>query len=207
MLIITPDTSPLCDQVGTEANPFPEQYTATIKLYGHIRSRELPIYGTKVLALREGTLDLHGHPTPVTWTTLSTTANAGDTQITLTTPVNWKVHTCCLTLFFFFFLLWSDHNHHILSLYRSAVQPSPHHHPPQKCFGLVQSRGPWHKFVDALGLNDLASHSSLWWFSHSHCLLSLDCGVVQFSAGRLFLWTPFMMYEWGLHLPQIHVRF
>ena len=94
MLIITPDTSPLCDQVGTEANPFPEQYTATIKLYGHIRSRELPIYGTKVLALREGTLDLHGHPTPVTWTTLSTTANAGDTQITLTTPVNWKVHTC-----------------------------------------------------------------------------------------------------------------
>ncbi|KAK7105773.1 hypothetical protein V1264_017108 [Littorina saxatilis] len=78
-------------QVGTEAKPFPEQYTAVIKLYGHLRSKELPIYGTKVLALREGTLDLHGHPTPVTWTLLETTANAGDTSLTLTTPVNWKV--------------------------------------------------------------------------------------------------------------------
>ena len=160
MLIIAPDTSTLCDQVGTEANPFPEQYTATIKLYGHIRSRELPIYGTKVLALREGTLDLHGHPTPVTWTTLSTTANAGDTQITLTTPVNWKVHTCWLTLFFFFFLQWSDHNHHVdyfvtLQKVNSATHPHPHH-PLKKCFGLLQSGGL------ALGLNDLAGHSSLW---------------------------------------------
>ncbi|KAK7468036.1 hypothetical protein BaRGS_00036740, partial [Batillaria attramentaria] len=78
-------------QVGTEANPFPEQYTALIKLYGHPRSRELPIYGAKVLALRNGTLDLHGHPTPVTWTHLASTAAVGATQITLTTRVNWKV--------------------------------------------------------------------------------------------------------------------
>ena len=116
VLMIKQHTPPLCTQVGTEANPFPEQYTATIKLYGHLRSRELPIYGTKVLALREGTLDLHGHPTPVTWTTLSTTANAGDTQITLTTPVNWKVHThvftvsvfchCCDTLFSSSLMWW-----------------------------------------------------------------------------------------------------
>ena len=77
--------------MGTEANPFPEQYTATIKLYGHQKSRELPIYGTKVLGLREGTLDLHGYPTPVTWTLLAATASAGATQVTLTTPVNWKV--------------------------------------------------------------------------------------------------------------------
>ena len=50
VLMIKQHTPPLCTQVGTEANPFPEQYTATIKLYGHLRSRELPIYGTKVLA-------------------------------------------------------------------------------------------------------------------------------------------------------------
>ncbi|XP_076438726.1 fibrocystin-L-like isoform X2 [Babylonia areolata] len=79
-------------QVGTESEPFPEQYTAIIKLYGHQRSRELPIYGTKMLALRDGTLDLHGRPTPVTWTELSVTATAGSTQLSLTTPVNWKVN-------------------------------------------------------------------------------------------------------------------
>ena len=29
-------------------------------MHGHVKSKELPIYGTKVLAIRNGTLDLHG---------------------------------------------------------------------------------------------------------------------------------------------------
>ncbi|KAK7468041.1 hypothetical protein BaRGS_00036745, partial [Batillaria attramentaria] len=78
-------------QVGTEDSPFPAQYTACIVLHGHLRSRELPIYGTKVIAVRNGTLDMHGSPTPVTWTLLASEANVGDTSITLTTPVNWRV--------------------------------------------------------------------------------------------------------------------
>ena len=45
-------------QVGTETEPF--QHKGIITLHGHHRSRELPIYGTKVLAVRNGTLDLHG---------------------------------------------------------------------------------------------------------------------------------------------------
>ncbi|KAJ8273405.1 hypothetical protein GJAV_G00101260 [Gymnothorax javanicus] len=53
-------------QVGTEDEPF--QHKAIITLHGHLRSPELPIYGTKTLAIREGTLDLHGIPVPpVTW--------------------------------------------------------------------------------------------------------------------------------------------
>ncbi len=45
-------------QVGTEAEPF--MSNALIMMHGHPRSQELPIYGTKTLAVREGTLDLHG---------------------------------------------------------------------------------------------------------------------------------------------------
>ena len=47
-------------QAGTEAKPFPKPNTATITMYGHLRSKELPIYGTKTLAVREGTLNLYG---------------------------------------------------------------------------------------------------------------------------------------------------
>ncbi|XP_021347967.1 fibrocystin-L-like [Mizuhopecten yessoensis] len=76
-------------QVGTEQAPF--QNKATITLYGHQRSKELPIYGTKTLAVREGTLDLHGIPTPITWTKLAETANAGTNVIKLEQAVNWNV--------------------------------------------------------------------------------------------------------------------
>ncbi|XP_033757813.1 fibrocystin-L-like [Pecten maximus] len=76
-------------QVGTEQAPF--QHKATITLYGHHRSKELPIYGTKTLAIREGTLDLHGIPTPITWTKLSETASAGSNVIKLAQAVNWNV--------------------------------------------------------------------------------------------------------------------
>lgn len=44
--------------VGTEDEPF--QHEATIMLHGHVRTQELPIFGAKVLAVRNGTLDLHG---------------------------------------------------------------------------------------------------------------------------------------------------
>ncbi|EPY78834.1 fibrocystin-L [Camelus ferus] len=45
-------------QIGTEASPF--QHKAIITLHGHLRSPELPVYGAKTLAVREGILDLHG---------------------------------------------------------------------------------------------------------------------------------------------------
>ena len=45
-------------QVGTESSPF--QHNAIIEMHGHVRSKGLPVYGAKTLALREGILDLHG---------------------------------------------------------------------------------------------------------------------------------------------------
>ncbi|XP_066276424.1 fibrocystin-L-like [Branchiostoma lanceolatum] len=75
-------------QVGTEEEPF--QHQATITLHGHLRSKELPIYGAKVLGVRNGTLDIHGSPVPVTWTRLAQTAAAGQTTLVLEQPVTWK---------------------------------------------------------------------------------------------------------------------
>ncbi|KAJ8334858.1 hypothetical protein SKAU_G00404970 [Synaphobranchus kaupii] len=76
-------------QVGTEDEPF--QHKAIITLHGHLRSQELPVYGTKTLAIREGTLDLHGIPVPVPWTHLAETAAAGSTTVTLRQSVTWNV--------------------------------------------------------------------------------------------------------------------
>ncbi|XP_060949378.1 PKHD1 like 1, tandem duplicate 1 [Limanda limanda] len=75
-------------QVGTEAEPF--QHQATITLHGNQRSPELPVYGTKTLAVREGVLDLHGIPVPVTWTHLAQTATSGSKTLTLKKEVTWK---------------------------------------------------------------------------------------------------------------------
>ncbi|CAF3595884.1 unnamed protein product [Rotaria sordida] len=75
--------------VGTESNPF--QHRGVINMYGHLRSIELPIYGAKVLAIREGTLDMHGIPTIRTWTRLGATASNGSSAITLLQPVNWTI--------------------------------------------------------------------------------------------------------------------
>ncbi|KAL4228553.1 Fibrocystin-L [Mactra antiquata] len=76
-------------QVGTEEVPF--QHKAIITLHGHHRDPELPIYGTKVLAVRNGTLDLHGIETSVTWTRLAATASSGSYTISLESAVDWNV--------------------------------------------------------------------------------------------------------------------
>ena len=77
--------------IGTEEEPFCSG-NALIKLYGHQRSINLPIYGAKVFAVRFGTFDVHGCPITTTWTELDETAEVGDEEIVLTHPVvdDWK---------------------------------------------------------------------------------------------------------------------
>ncbi|XP_070248855.1 fibrocystin-L [Myotis yumanensis] len=75
-------------QIGTEASPF--QHKAVITLHGHLRSPELPVYGAKTLAVREGVLDLHGLPVPVVWTRLAHTAQAGERTLILQEAVTWR---------------------------------------------------------------------------------------------------------------------
>ena len=86
-IIITPNG---LLQIGTEQNPF--MHKATITMYGNVRSIELPVFGTKVTAVRNGTIEMHGKPVGVTWTKLSATANAGATSITVKDSIsNWPI--------------------------------------------------------------------------------------------------------------------
>uniref|UniRef100_G3NDK3 PKHD1 like 1 n=1 Tax=Gasterosteus aculeatus aculeatus TaxID=481459 RepID=G3NDK3_GASAC len=75
-------------QIGQEGAPF--QHKAIITLHGNLRSPEIPVYGTKTLAVREGVLDLHGIPVPVPWTHLAQTATSGSDTLTLMKAVTWK---------------------------------------------------------------------------------------------------------------------
>ncbi|XP_024153621.1 PKHD1 like 1, tandem duplicate 1 isoform X2 [Oryzias melastigma] len=75
-------------QIGQEGAPF--QHKAIITLHGQLRSPELPVYGAKTLAVREGVLDLHGIPVPVPWTHLAQTATNGSLTLTLLKAVTWK---------------------------------------------------------------------------------------------------------------------
>lgn len=74
-------------EVGTEEYPYTSKLTIT--MHGNVSSPYLPIYGNKVLAVRFGTLDMHGVTRTPSWTVLETTANALSTQITLATAVDW----------------------------------------------------------------------------------------------------------------------
>lgn len=50
---------------------------------------EIPTYGAKCLAVRNGILDLHGRQR-VAWTKLARTAMPGNTTIHVTNPVDWE---------------------------------------------------------------------------------------------------------------------
>ena len=76
-------------EVGTEEFPYTSMLTIT--MHGTKQTPAIPIYGNKVIGVRNGILDLHGVPRTPTWTELSTTANPGDINITLLTAVDWKV--------------------------------------------------------------------------------------------------------------------
>ena len=51
------------------------------------------VVGAKVIALRDGTLDLHGNLTVRTWTQLGATAANGSSTISLLKSVNWTINS------------------------------------------------------------------------------------------------------------------
>ena len=75
-------------EVGTQDKPFLKK--TQIVLYGHVLSTEIPIYGAKTLALRRGSIDMHGQPLNLTWTRLARTARSGDTILYLQDWVPWQ---------------------------------------------------------------------------------------------------------------------
>jgi len=74
-------------EVGTEEFPYTSKLTIT--MHGNKESPEIPIYGNKCIAVRNGVLELHGVPRTPTWTSLSATADIGSKQISLMVDVDW----------------------------------------------------------------------------------------------------------------------
>ncbi|XP_044927182.1 fibrocystin isoform X1 [Mustela putorius furo] len=73
--------------IGSEDKPF--QGKAEIKLYGSSHSTPFFPYGVKFLAVRNGTLSLHGLLPEVTITHLRAAASAQDTVLALEDAVDW----------------------------------------------------------------------------------------------------------------------
>ncbi|KAL1771938.1 fibrocystin isoform X1 [Sigmodon hispidus] len=73
--------------IGSEDKPF--QGKAQLKLYGSSHSPPFFPYGVKFLAVRNGTLSLHGSVPEVTVTYLGAAACAGDTVLILEDAVDW----------------------------------------------------------------------------------------------------------------------
>jgi hypothetical protein len=74
-------------EVGTEDYPYTSKITIT--MHGTVSDPYLPIYGNKVIGVREGKLDMHGVTRLRTWTEMEKTEEAGATKITLREEVDW----------------------------------------------------------------------------------------------------------------------
>ncbi|NWU45390.1 PKHD1 protein, partial [Hylia prasina] len=75
-------------QVGSSEDPF--HHKAHIYLYGSPHSPPLFPYGVKFLAVRNGTLSIHGWMPKVIFTHLKSSADASDTRLVLQEPVDWQ---------------------------------------------------------------------------------------------------------------------
>ena len=79
-------------EIGTEEEPYMSKLTRT--MHGTEKSPYLPTYGNKVLAVRYGTLEMHGKPRSHVWTDLKSTAAEGSYSITindLKKPLDWAI--------------------------------------------------------------------------------------------------------------------
>ncbi|NXJ66569.1 PKHD1 protein, partial [Rostratula benghalensis] len=75
-------------QVGSPKAPF--CHKAHIYLYGSLHSPPLFPYGVKFLAVRNGTLSIHGWMPKVAFTLLNSSAHADDRRLLLQEPVDWQ---------------------------------------------------------------------------------------------------------------------
>ncbi|NWX85156.1 PKHD1 protein, partial [Nothoprocta pentlandii] len=74
--------------VGSSKAPF--HHKAHIYLYGSIHSSPIFPYGVKFLAVRNGTLSMHGWMPKVAFTYLKSSAHINDTRLVLQEPVDWQ---------------------------------------------------------------------------------------------------------------------
>ncbi|GIL42086.1 hypothetical protein Vafri_130 [Volvox africanus] len=75
--------------IGGPGEPYSSR--ATITLLGHPGDSGRYLYGSKVLAVRNGRVHMSGSPRAPSYTTLNATAGPGDTALLVNGPLNWQV--------------------------------------------------------------------------------------------------------------------
>ena len=75
-------------KIGSENNSFKKNLTLTLN--GDNKDPALPIFGNKVLAVMEGSLEIFGKERNPTYALLSSTVKKGDFSIKLNCPVDWN---------------------------------------------------------------------------------------------------------------------
>ncbi|EFJ47177.1 hypothetical protein VOLCADRAFT_92355 [Volvox carteri f. nagariensis] len=75
--------------IGSAEKPYPGR--ANITMHGAPNSRDLPMYGAKALAVRQGVVTFFGQPKIPHYTKLNRTADPGDTSIVVNGAINWQV--------------------------------------------------------------------------------------------------------------------
>ena len=76
-------------EIGSAEKRF--QHKAVVTLHGHVRSKELPVYGAKSFSLRSGHLGLYGRHVLNTWTRLADSVEPGTNRLRVTVAVkDWK---------------------------------------------------------------------------------------------------------------------
>ena len=74
-------------EIGTEDDPYTSKLVLT--MHGQRYDPYIPKFGNKCIGVRYSTLDIHGVPRDVTWTSLQETAEVGANTITLMEDVDW----------------------------------------------------------------------------------------------------------------------
>jgi hypothetical protein len=74
---------------GTEQHPHTHRLNFT--LHGDYYGKQQPMFGNKGIGCLNCRFSLYGQPPSHTWTSLAATLNPGDTTLTLSLPVDWKV--------------------------------------------------------------------------------------------------------------------
>lgn len=60
-------------------------------MYGDYYGKQIPMFGNKGIGCLNCKFSMFGKPRSPTWTTLAATANVGDSQLTVSQPVDWQV--------------------------------------------------------------------------------------------------------------------
>ena len=72
---------------GTEQHP--HTHKLTLILYGDYYGKQLPMFGNKGIGCLNCKFSMYGQPRTPTWTTLASTVNPGDNQLTVSQSVDW----------------------------------------------------------------------------------------------------------------------